>query len=137
MNMSYTLDKIEEAAQQFIDTAGHGRVFAFSGDMGAGKTTFITTVCRLLGVENVQGSPTFSIINEYETAQGLTIYHMDLYRIKDHQEAVAAGVEDALHRGRYSFVEWPEMAPGLFEEDVIRCEITLIDQHQRNLRINL
>jgi tRNA threonylcarbamoyladenosine biosynthesis protein TsaE len=137
MELMFKLDEIDHAAEQFIASAGHHRVFTFSGQMGAGKTTFICALCRHLGVQEVQGSPTFSIINDYLTKSGIQIYHMDLYRINGTQEAIAAGVEDALMQGRYSFVEWPEMAHGLFGEEVVRCEIGLIDENQRILKINL
>jgi len=137
MELIFTLENIDAAAKQFIEAVGAQKVITFSGDMGAGKTTFITALCRVLGVKDTQGSPTFSIINEYETDEGLLIYHMDLYRIKDEQEALHAGVEDALAQGRYSFVEWPEMASGLFQEDVVRCEIRLKNENQRILRIKL
>lgn len=137
MELKFNLDEIDAAAAQFIANAGQHRIFTFSGEMGAGKTTFICALCRHLGVHDIQGSPTFSIINDYLTDSGIQIYHMDLYRIKDTQEAIVAGVEDALMQGRYSFVEWPEKAAGLFDEDVVRCEIGLINHNQRILRINL
>ncbi|HSB93599.1 MAG TPA: tRNA (adenosine(37)-N6)-threonylcarbamoyltransferase complex ATPase subunit type 1 TsaE, partial [Flavitalea sp.] len=110
MELLATLNELEQAAGQFLRLAGNARVFAVSGQMGAGKTTFITAVCRSLGVTGTIGSPTFSIINEYEGRDG-RILHMDLYRLKNEEEAMQAGVEDALYSGDYCFVEWPEKAP--------------------------
>src|SRR5215218_9710010 len=113
MEMLATLEDIKEAAAKFLEVAHSNRVFAIKGDMGSGKTTFITALCRVLGVVGTIGSPTFSIINEYISKDGV-IFHMDLYRLSNEQEAMQAGVEDALYSGNYCFVEWPEKAPRLF-----------------------
>ena len=80
--------------------------------MGSGKTTFIHALCDVLGVTDAVGSPTFSIINQYQMADGQTLYHLDLYRINDDEEAVQAGIEEVLYSGDYCMVEWPEKIPG-------------------------
>src|SRR5688572_9296877 len=98
MELIFTLEEIEKAAQRFQQAFTNEKVFAFHGNMGAGKTTFITAICRSMGVEGPVSSPTFSIINEYN-ANGRTIYHLDLYRLKNIDEAVDAGVEDVLYSG--------------------------------------
>lgn len=133
MDAYFKLDEIETAAQQFLDATQGRKVFAFHGDMGAGKTTFITAVCRLLGVEDIVSSPTFSIINQYKTTGGSIIYHLDLYRLKDEEEAIMAGVEDCFYSGNYCFTEWPEKAPGLFPEDTVHCFLTLAGGNERRL----
>jgi tRNA threonylcarbamoyladenosine biosynthesis protein TsaE len=102
--------------------------------MGAGKTTFISAVCRVLGVSGTIGSPTFSIINEYASARG-RIFHMDLYRLKDEEEAMQAGVEDALYSGDYCFVEWPEKAPGLFPPGTVNVTIEAMNESTRKLTL--
>jgi len=134
MELLATLKDLEKAATQFLEVTDSSRVFAISGSMGAGKTTFITAVCRALGATGTIGSPTFSIINEYTSREG-RILHMDLYRLKDEEEAVQAGVEDALYSGDYCFVEWPEKAPGLFPPGTISVTIEAMDESTRKLTL--
>jgi len=136
MELLVTIKELEEAAAQFLEFTNSARVFAISGSMGAGKTTFITAVCRVLGATGTIGSPTFSIINEYSSGNG-RILHMDLYRLKDEEEAVQAGVEDALYSGDYCFVEWPEKAPGLFPPGTISVTIETLDESTRKLTLEI
>ncbi|HTE26763.1 tRNA (adenosine(37)-N6)-threonylcarbamoyltransferase complex ATPase subunit type 1 TsaE [Flavitalea sp.] len=132
MELIFTLEEIENAAQKFRQTFKDDKVFAFHGNMGTGKTTFITAICRSLGVEGPVSSPTFSIINEYN-ARGCTIYHLDLYRLKNSDEAVEAGVEDVLYSGEICLVEWPERAPGIFPDNTVNVFLELIDPSTRKL----
>lgn len=139
MELQFSLDTIHEAAARFWQLVKNATVFAFHGDMGAGKTTFIHALCDAKGVKDVVGSPTFSIINEYEydcegTKKGL--YHMDLYRIKDEEEALRTGVEDALLSGYICLVEWPEKAPGIFPDDTVQVSIKIKDGNLRQLIIS-
>ena len=104
--------------------------------MGAGKTTFIHALCEIKGVKDVVGSPTFSIINEYFLPDtGGKIYHIDLYRLGNEDEAVRAGVEDCLYGDNICFVEWPEKAPGIFPPETLHLEIEAIDSNTRHLTI--
>jgi len=138
MEWIFSLDRIEETAAAFIKAAGNTRVFAFHGPMGAGKTTFIQTLCTAWGVSSTVSSPTFSIINEYRyTADGkqVPLFHMDLYRLRDEEEAQRAGVEDALYSGHICLVEWPERAPGIFPEDTLHVFISLLDTQTRQIKI--
>lgn len=137
MDSYFRLDNIKAAAQQFIEATKGKKVFAFHGEMGAGKTTFINTICKVLGVEDVVSSPTFSIINQYSTTDGQTIYHLDLYRLKDEEEAIMAGVEDCFYSGHYCFTEWPEKTPELLPPDTIHCFLTLAGTDERKLQIKL
>lgn len=137
MDSYFSLADIENAAQQFIDSTKDRRLFAFHGEMGTGKTTFINTICKVLGVQDVVSSPTFSIINQYKTADGTIIYHLDLYRLKDEEEAIMAGVEDCFYSGHYCFTEWPEKAPGLLPPDTVHCFLTLAGNDERKLQIKL
>ena len=137
MDSYFHLNDIEAAARQFIETCKGKKVFAFHGDMGAGKTTFITAVCKVLGVEDVASSPTFSIINQYLTNDGKKIYHIDMYRLKDEEEAIQTGVEDCLYSGNYCFVEWPGKAPGIFPGNTLHIDIIAVDNETRKLIINL
>ena len=137
MELIFSLDDIAVAAKKFLAVTANYKVFALHGEMGAGKTTFIHALCEALGVKDTIGSPTFSIINEYTGAQGQTVYHMDLYRIKDEAEAINAGVEDCLYSGHTCYVEWPEKAPGIFPEKTLHISLTAIDTNTRKLQINL
>ena len=119
------LDHIEEAALEFIGQMGDDTVFAFYGKMGAGKTTFIKALCKLLGVEDEVNSPTFAIINEYrsETTAEL-IYHFDFYRIKKLEEVYDLGYEDYFYSGALCFIEWPELVEELLPLDAKKVTIT-------------
>lgn len=143
MDFIFSLENINRVAKEFWQQLKGKNVFAFHGQMGAGKTTFIHALCDAKGVKDVMGSPTFSIINEYEYAQTgagddgtrTVFFHMDLYRIKDEKEAIEAGVEECLHSGCICLVEWPEMAPGIFPEETVHVFIDVEDDKTRRLRI--
>jgi len=137
MEVNFTLDTIDAAAKQFLSIISNSKVIALYGAMGAGKTTFVHAVCEALGVKDAIGSPTFSIINQYQSQAGETIYHIDLYRLKDEEEAVQSGVEDCLYSGNYCFVEWPEKAVSIFPESTLHVRIALVNNHTRKLIINL
>ena len=134
MDFTYQLDKIKDAAVWFWETTQDKKVIAFHGDMGAGKTTFIHALCEVKGVKDVVGSPTFSIINEYYFSEGM-IYHIDLYRLKDEQEAIRTGIEDCIYSDHTCFVEWPEKAPGIFPADTVHAFIEVRDSETRHLTI--
>ena len=121
--INFTLDNISEAASQFIKLTGDNKVFLFEGDMGAGKTTFIAEVCRLLGADDDFGSPTFSLVNEYADLEGNPIYHFDLYRINTPKEAFDMGAIDYLYSGNLCLVEWPDRLGDLTPEDAVKVTI--------------
>jgi tRNA threonylcarbamoyladenosine biosynthesis protein TsaE len=135
MEFEYRLEKIEEAAQKLLSEAGNYKVWAFDGEMGSGKTTLIHTICNILGVKGTFGSPTFSIINEYISSTE-PVFHIDLYRCKDEEEAVRAGVEDCLYSGNLCMVEWPTKAPGIFPDETLRVVITVTGENSRKLFIS-
>jgi len=118
-----SLDTIHEAAKEFVKEMGEGKVFAFYGKMGAGKTTFITALCEVLGVEDVITSPTFAIINEYTDGKGDPIYHFDFYRIKKLEEVYDMGYEDYFYSGNLCLLEWPELIEDILPENVIKVTI--------------
>ncbi|HEU4469734.1 MAG TPA: tRNA (adenosine(37)-N6)-threonylcarbamoyltransferase complex ATPase subunit type 1 TsaE [Flavisolibacter sp.] len=136
MEFVISLTGMDEFARQFWAMAGDKKRYAFHGQMGAGKTTVITALCREKGVRDGLSSPTFSIINEYEAA-GARLYHIDLYRLKDEQEVVQAGVEDCLYSGFVCMVEWPEKAPALFEEGTVHVFIEPLSDTERKISIQL
>ena len=116
------IETIREAAQEFIIHIGNHRVFAFYGEMGAGKTTFIKAICEELGVEDVITSPTFAIVNEYTSNDG-PIYHFDFYRIKKLEEVYDMGFEDYFYSGALCFIEWPELIEEVLPEDAVKVSI--------------
>lgn len=134
MILRFQLQDIAAAASRFWQLFPEERVFAFHGEMGAGKTTFIHALCTGKGVTDTVGSPTFSIINEYRYPAG-KIYHIDLYRLKDEEEALRAGVEDVLYSGELCLVEWPERAPGIFPPGTVELRIGATDRDRREITI--
>ncbi len=132
---SYNIANITQAAQFILQNIGTAKVICFTATMGMGKTTLINELCKQLQVVDVTSSPTFSIINEYKTKTNRTIYHLDLYRVKDLEEAIDAGVEDALYSGNYCFMEWPQVAINILPERTIFIEIKLISEKERELAL--
>lgn len=119
-----SLADINAAAKTFVENMGEGKVFAFYGKMGAGKTTFVKAICECLGVEDVITSPTFAIVNEYTSATtGDSIYHFDFYRIKKLEEVYDMGYEDYFYSGALCFLEWPELIEDLLPEDATKVTI--------------
>ena len=118
------IEKIREAAREFVANIGDSTVFAFYGKMGAGKTTFIKAVCEELGVEDVITSPTFAIVNEYRSdASGELIYHFDFYRVKKIEEVYDMGFEDYFYSGALCFIEWPELCEEVLPEETVKVTI--------------
>jgi tRNA threonylcarbamoyladenosine biosynthesis protein TsaE len=137
MEVNFTLDQIQDIASKLLAETPSYKVFAFHGEMGAGKTTFIHALCEAMNISDVVTSPTFSIINQYKTKDGQTVYHMDIYRIKDENEAINAGVEDCLYSGNTCLVEWPEKTADIFPDNTLHIYITSIDDNTRKLKYNL
>ncbi len=128
------LNDIDSAAKEFLAVVGDKRHFAFYGPMGAGKTTFIKAVCEQLGTIDTVSSPSFAIINEYNSAAG-RIFHFDFYRIKNLEEAYNLGYEDYFFGDDYCFVEWPEKIEELMPEHFTIVKITVADADSRVLEI--
>jgi tRNA threonylcarbamoyladenosine biosynthesis protein TsaE len=127
MNRTYSLDEIVDLAKTLRGFTSISKVMTFEGDLGAGKTTLISAMCKNLGVKDVVGSPTFSIINEYqfeEDDKGWPVYHIDLYRLEDEEEAQQAGIEDCLFSGHLCLVEWPQKVPSVLPEEFILVQLT-------------
>lgn len=129
-----SLDEIDTAAREFLDAVVGRKVIAFYGEMGVGKTTFINALSRQLGVtDDAVNSPSFSIVNEYETASGDIVYHFDLYRLDSIDEALAIGIEDYFYSGRLCLIEWPERIEPLLPDDALIVLFTLLDDGSRQL----
>ena len=140
MKFHVTKDGLDDFATSFWNYVKDAKVFAFHGAMGAGKTTIIESLCKAKGVKDVMGSPTFSIINEYsydENGVENIIYHIDLYRLKDEQEIIQAGVEDCIYSGAVCFVEWPEKAPFLFDDKTVQVYLEAINEEEREVKIDM
>ena len=137
MEIFFTLETIEEAARSFIKNMERYKVIALHGEMGAGKTTLVSRIVRLLGSSSTPSSPTFSIINEYDLPESEKIFHIDLYRLKNELEAIEAGVEDCFVSGFICIVEWPEIAPGLLPNNTLHCYLSRVSEYERKLQINL
>jgi tRNA threonylcarbamoyladenosine biosynthesis protein TsaE len=129
LNFEFDISNAEDlaiAAKKMLQFSGDLKIFAFQGEMGVGKTTFIKELCKALGSKDNFGSPTYSIVNEYSSRAG-KIFHFDLYRIKNKEELLDIGFEEYLSSGSYCFIEWPEIANEFFSQDVIRVEIYVSD----------
>lgn len=131
-----SLETIDESAIEFIKTMGDNTVFAFHGEMGAGKTTFIKAICENLGVDDVINSPTFAIVNEYRSDSGELIYHFDFYRIKNEEEAYDFGYEDYFYSGSLCFIEWPERIESLLPKDTVNVTIKVQEDGSRKVIVD-
>lgn len=129
-----SLDKIADAAQEFVAQMGHRRVFAFYGGMGAGKTTFIKALCQQLGVKDAVTSPTFAIVNEYGSDIG-PIYHFDFYRIKNLAEVMDLGFDDYAYSGHLCLMEWPELIEDLLPDNTVSVHIEETDNGMRKVTV--
>ena len=125
------------SALDILKQAEPHRVFAFDGQMGAGKTTFIKKLCEQMGTTDVVNSPTFAIVNVYDVEQPYRgeVYHFDCYRLKDIREAIDFGAEDYLYSGNYCFIEWPEKIESLLPDDTVWIKIVPLENGDRRLVI--
>lgn len=130
--IEYSLNKIYTASQGLLGFAPDAKIFLFYGDMGAGKTTLIKSMCEQLGSSEPATSPTFSIVNEYEGMEG-KIYHFDFYRLKNETEALDMGYEEYFYSGAYCFIEWPERIPNLLPEHYITVKINITGENSRRV----
>lgn len=130
------IKQINQAAKEFIANIGNNKVFAFYGKMGVGKTTFIKAICEELNVEDIITSPTFAIINEYESKTIGNIYHFDFYRIKKIDEVYDMGYEDYFYSGALCFIEWPELIEDLLPGDAVNVHIDENEDGSRTIRFD-
>ncbi len=128
---------LPQAAREFAAMMGDNTVFAFYGDMGAGKTTFINALSQVLGVDPADtASPTFALINEYRSdTTAELIYHFDFYRIESLEEALELGIEDYFDSGAICLVEWPERIAAALPSDTVHVRITVNDDDSRTITI--
>ncbi|MCX6326115.1 MAG: tRNA (adenosine(37)-N6)-threonylcarbamoyltransferase complex ATPase subunit type 1 TsaE [Bacteroidia bacterium] len=124
------------AAKQLLKHTGDNKLFAFYGSMGAGKTTIIKAICKVLGAVDIVSSPTFTLVNEYRTLKGEALYHIDFYRIKKQEEVFDFGVEEYLSGDSYCFMEWPELVEEILPPETVIVRITVDNNEQRTLSIS-
>ncbi len=137
MDAIFQLPQIKQVAAAFWKANKQKKIWAFYAPMGAGKTTFIHTLCtEILLIESNVSSPTFAIINEHESKIAGIVLHMDWYRLKDEHEAINAGVEDAILSGNLCLIEWPEKAIGLLPEDTLIIHIEVLDEKTRRIFVS-
>ena len=129
-----SLQELDSAARSFLKAVGEFNVIAFSGEMGAGKTTFIQALCRNLGISVEVNSPTFSLVNEYFTPDGNSIFHFDLYRIETPEELFDMGYEEYFYSGSLCLIEWPEKASSLIPEEALWVSIEIGEKESRILQ---
>jgi tRNA threonylcarbamoyladenosine biosynthesis protein TsaE len=137
MEIIFELREIDEAAKKFLQITNNFKIFAFTGELGAGKTTFISALCKELKVDETVTSPTYSLIQEYRSSGGSIIYHIDLYRIQSKGEAMDAGMEDCINSNEICMVEWPEKAPEIFPGTTVYSNFQILDKHKRKLIVEL
>ena len=133
MEIEFTLAEIEKAARYFIENMGEDLIFLMEGNMGAGKTTFIAEVCRLLGADDDFGSPTFSLVNEYADRDGNPVFHFDLYRVDSPEEVFDMGADEYFGSGALCFVEWPDRLGDYLPERSRMVKITVNPDGSRKL----
>jgi tRNA threonylcarbamoyladenosine biosynthesis protein TsaE len=127
---------LADAAETFLKYFGENRIFAFYGAMGAGKTTIIKAICKALGAIDIVSSPTFTLVNEYRTSRGDTLYHIDFYRIKKQEEVFDFGIEEYLTGESFCFMEWPELVEEILPAGTINVRITVDENERRILLIS-
>ena len=132
MEIVFTIDELESVAQQII-AQQPAKVILFHGEMGVGKTTLIKQLCKTLGVTEATSSPTFSLVNEYETATNQIVYHFDFYRLKNEMEALDMGADDYFYSGNWCFIDWAEKITTLIPEEHAIITIELVDDGKRHL----
>lgn len=135
MKRTYQLSELSEIAIWVLKSSP-GRVILFKGPMGSGKTTLIKEITHQLGVEHVTSSPTFSLVNEYLSKKGETIYHFDFYRIEDEEEAFDMGIEEYFDSDAWCFVEWPEKVENVLPLDSVVIHLSINQDNTRTLEIN-
>lgn len=119
-----SINSIDDSARVFVENMGTKKIFLLNGNMGAGKTTFIKSICKTLGVKETVNSPTFAIVNEYTTDDNKTIYHFDCYRINKTEEALEIGLDEYLESGELCFIEWAENIAPLLPDNCVNVNIT-------------
>jgi tRNA threonylcarbamoyladenosine biosynthesis protein TsaE len=131
---SYTIDDLESIADLVLDLCDEDNIILFYGEMGSGKTTLIKAICKLLGIKEHTSSPSYALINEYD-ADGDRVYHMDLFRLKDVEEAIDLGIEDYLYSDALCLIEWPQLINELLPMQYTEVRLKGLDANSREIHI--
>ena len=134
MNKNYSLSELNTIAKEVVENSKH-KTLLFYGAMGVGKTTLIKELCKVLEIDDVTSSPTFSIVNEYVTNSNEKVYHFDFYRIEDEEEAYDIGFEDYFYDEAWCLIEWPENVQNLLPLNAVEIHLTQLDDGQRNIQL--
>ena len=118
------ISELNDLSKKILEIRNDRDIICIYGEMGVGKTTLIKVICKELGIEDNVSSPTFSIVNEYTTIKGHSVYHFDFYRLENEEEALDMGCEEYFHDNSLCFIEWPEKVPSLIPEKVLKLKIT-------------
>ena len=135
MTINFSLLQLEDVAQKIL-IENTNKVILFHGEMGVGKTTLIKQLCKSLGVTDATSSPTFSLVNEYETTSNQLVYHFDFYRLNKETEALDMGIDDYLYSGNWCFIEWAEKIPNLIPQSHSVITISLLPDGNRTLQLS-
>ncbi len=127
---------LPSAVRRLLEHSGGSRIFAFYGSLGAGKTTIIKAICNLLGASDMTSSPSFTLVNEYRTPEGDSLYHIDFYRIKNTEEVFDFGLEEYLYGESYCFMEWPELIEELLPSGTVKVRINVGKYEERILEVS-
>lgn len=134
MNKIYSLENLPEIAKAIILTANN-KTILFYGEMGVGKTTLIKEICKQLEVQDTISSPTFSLVNEYQTLSSAKVFHFDFYRIEQEEEALDMGIDDYFYNNEWCLIEWPENIENLLPLDAVTIELTMLEDGKRNIQL--
>jgi len=132
---NHTLKSIKKVAAKLLSLSDGITVWCFEGDMGAGKTTLIQEICKVLGVSERVSSPTFSLVNEYKGLGGMPVYHFDLHRLQNIEEAREIGFSDYLYSGHFCLIEWPQVVESILPDSYLYITITTLDSDTRNVTL--
>jgi tRNA threonylcarbamoyladenosine biosynthesis protein TsaE len=135
--LEYTIDDLTKTATSVLENTKENKIFLFSGEMGSGKTTLIKAICQQLGIDEIVSSPTYSIVNIYRSSFLGEVYHFDLFRLKNEQEAEEIGIADYLDSGNICIIEWPEIAPNILQSrNAIAINLSYLENHNRQLTLS-
>lgn len=128
-------EELSQIAPKILEAIGNKRVVTFDAPMGAGKTTLIKALCESIGTDSIVNSPTFAIVNDYEMNNGDSVFHFDMYRLKNIIEAVDMGCEEYFYSGNYCFIEWPEIVTSLLPNDIAEIKISVGNDGTRTITV--
>lgn len=135
MEITFSLEEINQVAKQILEQ-NPNKVILFNGEMGVGKTTLIKALAKQLGITETTSSPTFSLVNEYQTTDNQAVYHFDFYRLNNEIEALDMGADEYLYSGNWCFIEWAEKIPNLIPDSHSVISITLLSDSKRSLKLS-